>query len=531
MKKQNILKGSIILMISAVVAKGFGAVFKIPLTNLLGGVGMSYFSCAYSLFLPVYALTVTGLSSAVARMTAQSAALGMYRNIKRIRSTALIIFAAAGLLGSALILLLAYPFSVIATGGTEAVLSLMMIAPSVLFGCVTAVERGYYEGMSNMYPTAISQAVEGAVKVGIGLWLCGLVSANGSKIMAWFPSVNDIRVLSAAAGILGVSISSFGAMAFFAVLALFGRRRDDGERLVCSRRSIARELLITALPVGVSSVVTNLTSIVDMWTMIACISHFGCRTVIPALVADEDIPYFVYGSFAGIALTVFNLIPSVTNMLGKSVLPSITSAWAEHNFTALEAGTSQALVTAATIAVPSAFGLGVLAPEVLHLLFPLQSDEVKICISALRFLMPGMVCLCLSFPVFSLLQAVGKPSVPLKIMMIGTVLKAVGNLILIPLVGADGAAISTSVCYFVILILSLAIYVHITKVSLPFDMLMKTLYAGVMCGGAAYLASDIFSIVISLKVLSLAFSVGSGAIMYLISIGLLSVRRNKRATA
>ena len=77
MKKQNFLKGSLILMLSAAAAKVLGALFKIPLTNILGGVGLSYFSCAYSLFMPIYALTVTGISSAAARLTAQSAALGM----------------------------------------------------------------------------------------------------------------------------------------------------------------------------------------------------------------------------------------------------------------------------------------------------------------------------------------------------------------------------------------------------------------------------------------------------------------------
>ena len=163
MKKQNILKGSIILMISAVVAKGFGALFKIPLTNLLGGVGMSYFSCAYSLFLPVYALTVTGLSSAVARMTAQSAALGMYANIRRIRSTALLLFTGVGLVGSAAVWLLARPFSLLSTGGAEAVPALMMIAPAVLFGCVTAVERGYYEGMSIKHAAEVAGTSEDAM--------------------------------------------------------------------------------------------------------------------------------------------------------------------------------------------------------------------------------------------------------------------------------------------------------------------------------------------------------------------------------
>ena len=528
MKKQDILKGSIILMISAIVAKGFGALFKIPLTNLLGGVGMSYFSCAYSLFLPVYALTATGLSSAVARMTAQSSALGMYANIRRIRSTALLLFTGVGLLGSAAVYLLAYPFSLLSTGGTEAVPALMMIAPAVLFGCITAVERGYYEGMSNMYPTALSQAAEGAVKVAAGLWLCGFVDSHGSAIMAHFPSVTDTRALSAAAGILGVSLSSLGAVLFFAVMALFRRTFRGGEEHIQSRREIARELALTALPVGVSSVVTNLTALVDMWTVIACISRFGCGRGVPAAVSPEDVPNFVYGSFAGIALTVFNLVPSVTNMLGKGALPTITAAWSSRDRAALEAGTAQALVTAAAMAVPSAFGLGVLAPEVLHLLFPLQSDEVELCISALRLLMAGMVCLCLSFPVFSLLQAVGRSSAPLKIMLAGTAVKLVGNLALVPLLGADGAAISTSLCYAVILAVSLTVYVRVSGAALPVRALLKVLYAGVMCGGAAYLAKGICTRAGASGIIYTAVSAAAGAVMYLVSLGLLSLKRPKR---
>jgi stage V sporulation protein B len=525
MKKQDILKGSIILMVSAVVAKAFGALFKIPLTNLLGGVGMSYFSCAYSIFLPVYALTVTGLSSAVARMTAQSAALGMYGNIRRIRRTALLMFTAVGLAGSAAVCLLAYPFSLLSTGGSEAVPAVMMIAPAVLFGCITAVERGCYEGMSNMYPTALSQAAEGAVKVVAGLWLCSLVNANGSRIMAYFPFVTDIRALSAAAGILGVSLSSLFSVLFFTVLALFRHRPPRSSAPVESRRRIARELAATALPVGVSAVVTNLTSIVDMWTMIACISHFGCGRQVPPAVAEADIPNFVYGSFAGIALTVFNLVPSVTNMLGKGALPGITAAWAEGNRRALEAGISQALVTAAVMSVPAAFGLGVLAPEVLHLLFPLQSDEVEICITALRLLMPGMVCLCLSYPVFSLLQAVGKPSVPLKVMLMGTVLKLAGNLVLVPFMGADGAALSTSLCYGAILAVSLAVCVRTTGAALPVPALMKVLYAGAVCGGGAYLAAGICGRAGAAGAVPAAVAIGAGAALYFASLVLLSFKR------
>ncbi len=495
MKKQNFIKGSLILMASAAAAKLLGALFKIPLTNLLGGVGMSYFSCAYSIFMPVYALTVTGISSAVARMTAQSTALGMHRNAARVRITALILFSLAGLAGSVLTALLAKPFCVYAADCPEAVPAVIMIAPSVFFGCITAVERGYYEGLCNMYPTALSQLAEGIVKMLAGLLLCRYVTENGEVIIDYIPQCTDIRALSAAAGILGVTLSSAGAALFFAVMALFRRKcRVTGDSTLMGRREISRKLASIALPTGISAVVTNLTSLIDMGTVIGCLSYFGSRTAVPSGIAGEDIPHFVYGSFAGIALTVFNLVPSVTNMLGKGVLPSVTAAWESGDRKALEKGTMQALAAAAVIAVPAACGMGVLSGEILHFLFPKQSDEVGVCISSLRCLMPGMVCLCMSFPIFSMLQAVGKATVPLKIMLMGAAAKLVGNILLIPIMGADGAAVSTSVCYVLILLSAVRVYFMETGVKLSVKPFLSILYSGAMCGAAAYLVSDLMTL-------------------------------------
>ncbi|MDE5619408.1 MAG: polysaccharide biosynthesis C-terminal domain-containing protein [Ruminococcus sp.] len=516
LKKQNFLKGSLILMLSAAAAKALGALFKIPLTNLLGGVGMSYFSCAYSLFMPVYALTVTGLSSAVARMTAQSIALGMYKNAKKVRSTALILFSAVGLVGSAVTFLLSKSFSVYSAGSTEASLAVAMISPSVFFGCIMSVERGYYEGMSNMYPTAVSQVIEGVVKVTAGLFLCGYVTRHSSEIMVYFPEITDTRAIAAAAGILGVTLSSVGATLFFGIMRIFGKNiLSDGENTVMKRREIARELTINAVPTGISAVVTNLTALIDMWTVIGCISHFGSRINVPDGISEKEMPDFVYGSFAGIALTVFNLVPSVTNMLGKGVLPCVTEAWESRDIKSLSENSMQALLASAVIAVPSAFGIAVLAPEILGFLFPKQTDETAICINALRLLMPGMICLCVSFPLFSMLQAIGKAALPMKIMILGTVIKLVGNIILIPLISVDGAALSTSLCYAVILAVSLKLYIKHSGISLKIKSFVGIFYAGAMCAGSAYLVSGITQRLGMSRLGVLVLSVAVGGIIYL----------------
>lgn len=490
MKKQTFIKGSLILMISAVAAKVLGAFFKIPLTNILGGVGMSYFSCAYSLFMPVYALTVTGVSSAVARMTAQSMALGMEENARKVRRVALMIFSAAGFAGSLLTFFLAKPFSVYSVNSPQAAAAVAMISPAVFFGCITAVERGYYEGMSNMYPTALSQVAEGIVKVVGGLWLCSYVTSHSESIMKFFPGITDVRAVAAAASIMGVTLSSLGAVLFFAVMRLFRRYEKSTDHTVMSGRRITRELISTALPIGVSALVTNLTALIDMWTVIGCISYFGTSVKVPVGISAEEMPHFIYGSFAGIAITVFNLVPSVTNMLGKGALTCITDHWESGSRQGLERSASQALLTSAVIAVPAAAGMIVLAPEIMSFLFPNQSDEVEICINALRLMMPGMVFLCISFPLFSMLQAIGKPVLPLKIMILGTAVKLVGNLSLIPHMGVDGAALSTTICYGVILAVSFTAFVRASGVRICAPPFMGIIYAGLMCGGVAYLTAS-----------------------------------------
>ena len=154
-RKQSFWKGSALLLASAMIAKLLGACFKIPLTNVLGGTGMGYFSTAYGLLLPVYALSVTGLSAAVAQTVSRAAALEHWAEVRRIRDTARLACGVLGLFLSLCMFLLAEPFAALVAAQPYALFSLLAIAPAALFGCLTAVERGYWAGT-------------GAVPVGAG---------------------------------------------------------------------------------------------------------------------------------------------------------------------------------------------------------------------------------------------------------------------------------------------------------------------------------------------------------------------------
>ena len=72
--QQKYIKNTAILFVSMAITKIVGALFKIPLANLLGGTGMGYFSTAYGLYSPIFAVTAAGVPTVIMRITAQSVA-------------------------------------------------------------------------------------------------------------------------------------------------------------------------------------------------------------------------------------------------------------------------------------------------------------------------------------------------------------------------------------------------------------------------------------------------------------------------
>jgi len=227
-KKQSFLESSAILILSAVTAKLMGAVFRIPLANMLGGEGMGYFSSAYGIFMTVYAVSVTGLPAAVAKLTAENSALERFANVRRVKRSALLFFSATGLAFTLLMIAAAYPFCAL-TGGVKTLPSLLAIAPSILFGCVTSVYRGYYEGLRNMVPTALSQIAEGLAKLAAGLALCLWVLKNPEKALELCAALklpsDSVLSAAAAAAVLGITLSTAAGTLF---LVLRDKLGGDG---------------------------------------------------------------------------------------------------------------------------------------------------------------------------------------------------------------------------------------------------------------------------------------------------------------
>ena len=205
-KKSDFIKNTAILFGAMFITKIIGAVLKIPLTNMIGGKGMGFFSSAYSFFTPVYTVLAAGLPTIVTKMTAQCIALKKYREARSVKASAIALSVAGGIVGTAFIFALAVPFVNYAAASPESLYSVYAIAPSILFCCMASAYRGYYEGLYNMFPTAVSQVLESVVKAVMGLGLSGIVLSLGER-----GAVPDKQTLpcAAAAAVLGVTLGEF----------------------------------------------------------------------------------------------------------------------------------------------------------------------------------------------------------------------------------------------------------------------------------------------------------------------------------
>ena len=173
-QKQGFVQGAMILMIGTVTVKVVSMLFKIPISNMLGGTGYSYFTNAYEIFNLISTIATAGFPVAISKLVSDNSVLGRYRDSRKIFRISRLFFLLTGFLCMVVMILGAGTFAaMIPNPGAR--LSIICLAPAVLTCCLMSAYRGYYQGMQNMYPTSISQIIEAVTKMIFGLGLSGAV--------------------------------------------------------------------------------------------------------------------------------------------------------------------------------------------------------------------------------------------------------------------------------------------------------------------------------------------------------------------
>ena len=545
-KKQSFLHGAMILAAATVVVKLIGAFFKIPLSILIGGEGMGYFTTAYGLYNPIVALAVAGLPVAVSKVVAANAAARRYRDVRRIFFLSKLFLAAAGLVGVG-IMLLGSGLFVDLSGNPGAWWSVIAISPALFFSCLMAAYRGYYEGLRNMYPTGASQVIEAVVKLVLGLGLSYAAILYGKDsyrntgrvfgmYVAGETEANLLIVqLAAAAAVTGVMLSTCFGMLFLMVRHKFigdGITKEELHHAPPPQRRgvLLRELISIAVPVCLGSLVTNLTSIVDLFSVMNRLGTAIAAApkeilsmyegMLPSNLDLEGLPNYLWGCYQGLAVTIFNVVPSVTVTFGISALPAVTTAWTRRNRRETQRNIESVLRITALVAFPAGLGLTALSGPILNLLFGARPQEVLVAAPLLRTMGIVVIFVAIASPVYSILQAIGRADLPVKFMLVGAGIKLAVNffLVAVPQVNIQGAPVGTTGCYAFIVVASLISLKRLTKIALQVgNVFVKPFLCGGMCALAAWASYGLLARIAGAR-LSTVIAVALGGGIYLIAL-------------
>lgn len=424
----NFLSGVMALSISTVAVKIIGLVYKIPMLRLLGSEGMGYFNSAYEIYALLCVISTAGLPVAASLMI--SRCNGRAEAAERIFSVSLKLFLVLGIIGSAIMLALAYPFSTF-LGSRKALCSILAIAPTLFFICAVSAYRGYFQGMSRMAPTAVSQIIEASGKLVFGILfaMLALQLGFGSEIVAAF-------------AVFGLLLGSIVSALY---LMLLKRRGTDKIRQIETERErgIVKELLRIAIPVTLSAAVISITKMVDMTMILRRLQSIGY---------NGEQAFSVYGSYTTLAVPLFALAPALISSVALPIVPRLSKAIAQND-TGVQADTvNDGLRLTCLISMPIGSGLAFFSKQILELIFKGQTEAVELCAPLLSMLGFSVTLSCLVTVGNAMLNAYGQPTVPLVSMTVGTLIKTVLAFVLIgnSRINIAGAPLSTLFCDLVI---------------------------------------------------------------------------------
>ncbi len=548
MKRQGFVMGSVILIATVFLTKVLGLIYRIPLANMLGGTGMAYFSSAHSVFMPIYAVAVSGISPAIAKMVSGSIALGNYRDAVRLRHCALSFFMLTGIAFTLLLVLLSDYICVHIISEPLSRISVVAIAPCVAIGAVMSVERGYTEGMRNMVPTAISEIIEAVIKLSCGLWFAFLASARTEDEFARLGTVfgklceneeiahAEALPYIAGASVLGITLANLCSLIYAHLSARFSSSGISREMLSYSqtdtpKKELLKKAISLAVPFAVTAVISTLSGLIDLVTVNRCLEKaveggLSAKSLgIDAKYDSAGLESFIYGSYSGLALTVSGIVPSLTAMFGRSILPLVSSAQATGDREKLRKSIFSVILLALSISMPCGLGIAVFSDEILRFLFAGRIAEIAVAKRVLAILGISSIPISLVSPLFCVLQGIGNGKAPIRITLVGSAVKLIMNMMLVqnPSLNIAGAGISTFVCYTLMLILSvMSLHKICGRKITDRRLIIGLVISSLLCCEGAYLMNAILTNCLSMRfslVLSVLFSVN----IYIYSLYILSV--------
>ncbi len=510
-KFNNFLVQGSILAIAGILVRVLGLAKRIPMPYMIGDVGNAYYSAAYEVYNVAFTVSVYGIPLAVSKLVSAKVSKGEYRNADKIFKCTLRFAVVLGLLVSGFVFVFADGLSKM-NHEPMSYLALRVLAPALLLFCISAVFRGYFQGMGSMVQTACSQLIETIVLVPVGLGCAYYFTKYGRKVGALLQNENYANAYGAAGATLGYTVGAAFALTFMILVYKANKRTfqkrifRDPTHVIDSSWDIYKALLVTIVPITVGSFVNNISNYLDM-----CLHNWMMD--VKGLEAIKSVNWGIY---SGKYLVLINVPIAIAASMGMSTVPTISGLMKRKEYPELNQKIESVIRLVMIIAFPCAVGLAVVAPNVVWMLFSTKTETAP---NLLRIGSIGVVLFSLSTLTNGILQGMGRLIKPITHGLIAIVIHASILLSLLYFTDLNIYAVALSNNIFALAIFAMNI-VSIKKILNYRQEVKKTFILPLACSLAMGVVVFVIDSLLS-KVLhnrfTVVLSVLIGAIVYLIT--------------
>jgi len=498
-KESSFLMQATILATAGILVRLVGFLYRLPMQSMLGDEGTGIYAQGYNIFLLFFVISSAGFPAAISKMVSTRIALKQYGNAHKVFKIALVMAGSAGF-ASMFMLFFGAEWLSNLVASPDAVYSIQALAPAAFIVAIMSVYRGYFQGMGNTVPTAVSQVFEQVLNAAFSIWLVYVLLDEG-------------LAMAAAGGTAGSGIGAFaGLIIIIGIYKLQTKRirknikkhKQYAENE--SAGSIAKELLFTAAPIIAGTAIFSITNLIDTKMVISILTDTGFSHT-------EALQLF--GQLNGKYVVITTLPVAIATALAAAVIPSIAKSVALNDRTATKDKVDMALRLTMIISIPAAFGVGILANQILLFLFPNNPDGGIL----LQVGAASIIFLALSQIATGMLQGMGKLKVPALAALCGAIVKIPLNyfLIAIPEINVVGAVISTTVCYMIASFINLTVVYRTTNTRPDIiNVFLKPTASAIVMGAISYVSYYTVYFIHPNNTLALIISIFLSVIAYFI---------------
>ncbi len=509
-KRNTFFGGAAILALSSILVKVIGAVYRIPLGNVLSDAVMADYNSAYGIYNLFLTISTAGLPVALSKTISEANALGRRNQVDKVFRVAFFTFLTLGLVSFFSMTVLAPVMADQVLRNPKAVYCVLALSPSVLCVCIMSAFRGYFQGHQDMRPTAISQVIEALFKLIVGLGLALFVVQQLGK-----PESGSV------AAIVGVSTGSVLALIYMLFIFFRTRRRTrtPATDRADSTRSVFSALMRLAIPITLGSGASALVTLIDTNLVLGQLRHVFETVDGMGTEAALNAARGLYGIYSK-AQPIYNLPFAMMVPLTASIIPAVSSSLSRRDRLGAQQISESALRVGLLLALPMGMGLFALGGPIMGLLYP----SINVAVAGPLLSVLGLASIFVSIQLLcnSILQANGMVNLPILAVAVGGVVKIAVNYTLVgnPNIRINGAPVGTLVCFAVIVALEIFIIKRVIPASPRFSRaIFKPFLASAGMAAAAWASYGLLSGPLGLgNSLSTLGAICVGGMVYLVLI-------------